>query len=151
MRVYRRFSNGFTLIELLIAVAIVGILAALAYPAYVSQIEKGRRAECRSGLLKTMQQQERYFTQFNAYASFVSGTTTAPISAYTGDSPSQSSCLISAQVCDGQTLSACVELTATPTRADSQIAKLHYNSQNLKQCELAGTSTKISDTKICWP
>ena len=68
---------GFTLIELMITVAIVGILAAVAYPAYTDQIRKGRRAECRSGLLQSMQQQERYYSQFNTYVSFAAGATNA--------------------------------------------------------------------------
>ena len=63
-----RHQRGFTLIELMITVAVVGILAAIAYPAYTNQIAKGRRAECRAGLYQAMQQQERYYTQFNAYA-----------------------------------------------------------------------------------
>ena len=62
-----RFS-GFTLIELMIAVVIVGILAAVAYPSYQDYILKARRTEGKNALLKAAQQQERYFTDNNHYA-----------------------------------------------------------------------------------
>jgi type IV pilus assembly protein PilE len=60
-------STGFTLIELMIAVAIVGILAALAYPQYVEYVAKGRRAECRSALLVASQKMEKFYSNNNQY------------------------------------------------------------------------------------
>lgn len=151
MTLNRRLVAGFSLIELMIAVAIVGIIAAVAYPSYTSQIEKGRRAECRSGLLKTMQEQERYYTQFNQYVAFTSGSTTAVISAFSGETLARSACRIAAEQCGSQALTACVELVGTPVKADSKITTVHMDSQGSKQCKLNGSSTKVSDGSICWP
>ena len=60
-------SRGFTLIELMIAVAVVGILAAIAYPSYQEQILKSRRADAKSVLLQAAQWMERYYTENNRY------------------------------------------------------------------------------------
>lgn len=43
-----RSQPGFTLIELLIALAIIGILAAIAYPSYQGYIERGHRTDMMS-------------------------------------------------------------------------------------------------------
>lgn len=61
-------DKGFTLIELMIAVAIVGILAAIAYPSYTEYVKKTRRAEAASVLMEAVQVAERYFTQNGSYA-----------------------------------------------------------------------------------
>jgi type IV pilus assembly protein PilE len=65
--------HGFTLIELMVVVAIAGILAAVAYPAYTSHIQRSRRADAVAVLTAVVQAQERYRSNRNAYASDATG------------------------------------------------------------------------------
>lgn len=65
--------NGFTLIELMIAVAVVGILAAIAYPSYIEYVKKTRRAEVAAILLEDAQIMERFYTQNGTYVGAVIG------------------------------------------------------------------------------
>jgi type IV pilus assembly protein PilE len=61
-------QSGFTLIELMITVAIVAILAGIAYPSYRDQVRRSNRAEGRSALLQVQVAQEKFFLQNNRYA-----------------------------------------------------------------------------------
>ena len=63
----REGSRGITLIELMIVVAIVGILASIAYPSYRENVNSGRRSDGQGALVNVAQRLERCFTQFNAY------------------------------------------------------------------------------------
>ena len=58
---------GFTLMELMVTIVIVGILAAIAYPAYVDQMRKTRRSDAQSALLNMAAHMEHYFTENNTY------------------------------------------------------------------------------------
>jgi len=74
-RIMRKRSDnvsGMTLIELLIVVAIVGILAAIAGPAWNDQVIKSRRADARNTLLAAQIEQEQYRANNLTYATSMS-------------------------------------------------------------------------------
>ncbi len=65
-------QHGFTLLELMIAIVIIGILAAVAYPGYQNQIRRARRADAQGDLMAFAALMERSFTARNNY--FDNGT-----------------------------------------------------------------------------
>lgn len=61
--------HGLTLIELLIVLVIAAILAAIAWPAYQSQVQRGRRSDAMSALATISQAQERWRSDNTTYQS----------------------------------------------------------------------------------
>ncbi len=63
-----KIHKGFTLIELMIVVAIIGILAGIAYPSYQSYVVKSRRTSAQVHLMDIAQMQQRYLLDARSYA-----------------------------------------------------------------------------------
>lgn len=155
-----RAARGFTLIELMITVAIVALLASIAYPAYTDSIRKGRRAEGRTALMEMLQQQERYLTQTGSYMTFGAGATGAngtvnpavsgqniPFKTTSGNSGTSAAYRLSATVCTpasgpAMARNECVLLSATPNGSDPDFGDLTLMSTGAKGCS--------SGNPKCW-
>lgn len=60
--------KGLSLIELLIVIAVVGILASIAYPSYSDQVRKAARTEVVGLLFESAQQLERHYSRAGQYS-----------------------------------------------------------------------------------
>ncbi len=65
--VARKFAQGFTLIELMLVVAVAGVLSGVAYPSFMGQLQKIRRADAMVALLQVQAAQERWRANNLAY------------------------------------------------------------------------------------
>jgi prepilin-type N-terminal cleavage/methylation domain-containing protein len=70
-------KKGFTLIELLIVVVIIGILAAIAVPAYAGTKAKAYTASMKTDLRNLVTAQEAYFSDNSTYASSTAALSTS--------------------------------------------------------------------------
>lgn len=146
---FTRFEQqGISLLELMIALAIVAILTAIAYPSYQEQIRKSRRTDARTALLDLGAKMERY-----AYANSGSygGATVAGLMGNT-TSPDGYYGLTIAAPTAACPIASCYQVTATPVAGKSQASDSLCQSFTLTSADgkLAQDSSAGNSSAQCW-
>lgn len=137
-------QRGFTLIEMMITVAIVGILAAVAYPSYTSYIARANRSAVQSFMYKVSNKQEQYMLDRRSYATTLAALNMSlpadVVGKYTIEEPI---------TVDMAATPPTYLIKATPVGAqatnDAKCAVLTLNSQGAKT--KSGSAASVSN---CW-
>jgi type IV pilus assembly protein PilE len=133
----RKSSQGFTLIELVIAMAIVGILATIAYASYSTQIQHSRRSDALTSVGSISSSLERCYAQAYAY--------TGCTNAAAGIAASQNGYYSIATAVAASTYT----VTATPVggqAGDTSCAVIAVSNSG----QSAANSQGVDATKTCW-
>ncbi|SEA63495.1 type IV pilus assembly protein PilE [Thiothrix caldifontis] len=150
-----KHHQGFTLIELMITVAIVGILAAIAYPSYTAQVQKSRRADAQVALQEIAQRQEAYFLRNYSYAKDVTQLGYAATSAdgqyglsIIGE-PNACTGVAGAAACESYVASATPE-TGKPQTHDTPCQVMTLDNRGRKRGGTNATTAAADNTQACW-
>jgi type IV pilus assembly protein PilE len=146
----RRPHRGFTLIQVIVALAVIAILAGIAFPSYQEAVRKGKRAEGRAALYQIILQEERFYSQRNSYIAFSSASTGADekqFKWFSGNAPSTSAYEISAEACENDSIQNCVRLVAKPgtAKVDS-----NFDDPVCGELSLTSAGEKKANREECW-
>jgi len=134
--------RGFTLIELMIAVAVIGILSAIAYPSYTQYIVRVNRSAAQSFMFAVANKQEQYLLDARSYASSISALNLTPPTELSGKY------VVTTTPVNTDTPPT-YTVTATPqgnqASKDTKCGTLTLSSAGVKS--QSGTASAVSD---CW-
>lgn len=137
-------QRGLTLVELMVVVAVMAIIAAIAYPLYTSQVQKSRRADAKIALEGIAMAQERFFTINGGYATGL-GSLQVSTALQGGGSDQGYYTIAITQPCGSDQ---CFSATATAASGGAQAGDADCSSFSINQLGVKA-ATNGSGTK-CW-
>jgi type IV pilus assembly protein PilE len=129
----RKTDRGYTLIEMMITVAIIGILAAVAIPAYNGYVTVGKEAEAKAGLTTIALLEEQYFAENRTY---IAGADAAALNAAIGFQPEAESKFTWSVVAGGSGIG--TSFSAVADGSASGMTKFRINELNVKEKDTGG-------------
>ncbi|MBW8843822.1 MAG: prepilin-type N-terminal cleavage/methylation domain-containing protein [Burkholderiales bacterium] len=143
---------GFTLIELMVAVVVAGILAAVAYPAMTSFIQRSRRADAAAVLTTVVQAQERYRSNHATYSDTI-GTGGLGLNNISAISQHYDVSLTGVgnpvSFVSGYVVTATARSTSPQSR-DSECASLSIKLEGAMFSYLSANSSQADTSSRCW-
>lgn len=138
----RSTTQGFTLIEILIALAIVGIIAAIALPAYQDSQLRAGRADGKNALMQVASDQERFYSNSFTYSLKATPMATVPANTLLSRDGNYR---VTVAACSGSTITNCFIATATPlnSQASDSCGNLTIDSLGVR----AASGGTVDD---CW-
>lgn len=126
-----RKDAGFTLIELMITVAVVGILAAVALPAYTDHIKRGKRSAAESFMVTLSNKEEQQMLNTRCYFEYPADAACTPPSVTV---PSEVSANYTITITKDAGPPPTYTITATPTASfgDTKCGTLTYTNTGVK-------------------